>query len=111
MLLQFFQPLIHYFLHFGLPVIVALWFFRPKWKRATIILWLTMLVDFDHLLATPFFDACRCSINFHPLHSYPAIGIYILLLFVPKYRLIAIGLLMHMATDQIDCWLSLNCGC
>jgi len=102
------QPAFHYFCHFGLPVLVALWFFKPHWKKVTLILWLTMLVDLDHLLATPLFDACRCSINFHPLHSYPAIGIYILLLFIPKCRLVAIGLLMHMATDQLDCWLSVR---
>lgn len=102
------QPFIHYFLHFGLPVMVALWFFRPRWKKATLILWLTMLVDLDHLLATPLFDACRCSINFHPLHSYPAIALYGLLLLIPRCRLIAIGLLMHMITDQVDCWLSLG---
>jgi len=105
--MQNFQPFIHYFLHFGLPVIITLWFFRPNWKKATLILWLTMLIDLDHLLATPLFDSCRCSINFHPLHSYPAIAIYILLLFIPKCRLIAIGLLLHMATDQLDCLLSI----
>ena len=36
----------------------------------------TMLVDVDHLLANPIFDANRCSINFHPLHTYYAIGVY-----------------------------------
>lgn len=65
-----------------------------------------MLVDLDHLLATPLFDACRCSINFHPLHSYPAIAVYVVLLFVPKLRIIAIGLLLHMATDQLDCMIN-----
>ena len=35
-----------------------------------------MLVDLDHLLATPIFKENRCSINFHPLHSYVAIGFY-----------------------------------
>jgi hypothetical protein len=65
-----------------------------------------MLVDVDHLLAEPIYELGRCSIGFHPLHSYLAIGVYVLLLFLPKpYRYIAIGLLMHMATDGLDCLL------
>ena len=63
----------------------------------------TMLVDLDHLLANPVFDATRCSIGFHPLHSYLAIGIYFILVFFPKMRIIAVGLLLHMLTDFIDC--------
>ncbi|NEU06953.1 hypothetical protein GZH53_01395 [Flavihumibacter sp. R14] len=104
------QQIIHYFLHFVFPVIVAFVFFGPKALRVAGIFLATMLVDADHLLATPIFEACRCSIGFHPLHSYPAIIIYFLCLFHPKTRLIALGLLMHMATDQIDCiWNSTNC--
>lgn len=64
-----------------------------------------MLVDLDHIIANPIFDSCRCSIGYHPLHTYPAIAIYIALLMHPKSRVIAIGLLMHMATDYIDCLL------
>lgn len=62
-----------------------------------------MLVDLDHLLATPIFNPCRCSIGFHPLHSYIAVGAYLLLLIPKKTRTIAIGLLLHMLTDGIDC--------
>ncbi len=65
----------------------------------------TMLVDLDHSLANPMFDPSRCSIGFHPLHSYPAIGIYALLLLVPNryVKIIALGLLFHMLTDWQDC--------
>lgn len=63
----------------------------------------TMLVDLDHLLASPIFDPGRCSINFHPLHTYWAMGVYIVLLFFKKTRIIAVGLLFHMLTDYIDC--------
>ncbi len=63
----------------------------------------TMLVDVDHLLATPLFDPTRCSINFHPLHTYWAMGVYVVLLFFKKTRIIAVGLLFHMLTDYIDC--------
>lgn len=68
----------------------------------------TMLVDIDHLFANPIYDPNRCSINFHPLHSYIAILIYGLCVLFPKTRIIAIGLLIHMMIDYIDCsWLGL----
>ena len=62
-----------------------------------------MLVDLDHLIANPVFMADRCSIGFHPLHSYYAIAVYLLLLLPKKTRIVAIGLLLHMATDFLDC--------
>jgi hypothetical protein len=82
---------------------------------------ITMLVDADHLLADPIYDPLRCSINFHPLHSYGAIFIYGLLFFLPfafkgrtskktiqmrldAIQLLGLGLLIHMALDAIDCW-------
>lgn len=99
-------PLIHYFLHFGLPLIIALVLFRKEWKKAYLIMLATMLVDLDHLLADPIFQPDRCSIGFHPLHSYYAIGVYVLLLFFKKpYKIIGLGLVMHMATDFLDCQL------
>lgn len=99
---------IHYFLHLVFPLVIAFIFFRKKvWSTYGIFL-LTMLVDADHLLATPVYDANRCSIGFHPLHSYWAIAIYVILLFPAKTRVIAIGLLMHMMADGIDCWW-MNC--
>jgi hypothetical protein len=63
----------------------------------------TMLIDLDHLLATPIFDPGRCSINFHPLHSYWALAVYVVLLFFKKTRIIAVGLLFHLFTDFLDC--------
>ena len=99
---------IHYFFHLIFPAIIAFWFFKKDWEKTYLIFLLTMLVDLDHLLAVPIYDACRCSINFHPLHSLPAIAVYLTLLFFPKSRVIAIGLLMHMATDWLDC-LTQNC--
>lgn len=65
-----------------------------------------MLVDLDHLLATPIFKADRCSINFHFLHTYYAMVVYLVLLFFRKpFNIIGIGLLFHMLTDYIDCLL------
>ncbi len=104
------QHVIHYSLHLVLPLGVAVLFFRKKWKQTYIILLLTMLVDIDHLFTNPVFDPCRCSIGFHFLHSYAAIGLYVLMLPFSRLRIIAIGLLMHMATDYIDCFfIEFNC--
>lgn len=64
-----------------------------------------MIIDLDHLLANPIYDPERCSINFHPLHSYYAISVYILMLIPRKVRVIAIGLLLHIVADWIDCFL------
>ena len=63
----------------------------------------TMLVDLDHLLASPIYSPNRCSTNFHILHSYYAMGIYVVLLYFKKLRVISVGLLFHMLTDFIDC--------
>lgn len=94
-------------MHFLVPGIIAYIFFKPYWKKVWIIFLLTMLVDVDHIFAKPFFDANRCSINFHPLHTYYAILGYFLLLIPKKTRIIAIALLYHMLTDAIDClWIS-----
>src|SRR4051794_19702994 len=96
------QPIIHYFLHFIFPGLIAFFFYREKWLKVYALFLLTMLVDLDHLLASPVFQPCRCSIGFHPLHSYPAIAIYFALLLYRKTRIIAIGLTLHMITDSID---------
>ncbi|WP_299103770.1 DUF6122 family protein [uncultured Tenacibaculum sp.] len=103
------QTFIHYFLHFGFPIIIAYVFFRKEWKKVSLMLLATMLVDLDHLLAIPIFAPNRCSINFHPLHAYYAMIIYVIFLFLKKpFNIIGIGLLLHMVTDYIDClWMSL----
>ncbi len=98
------QVFIHYFLHFGLPLLLAILFFKKKWKKAYLIFISTMLIDLDHLFANPIFDANRCSINFHPLHTYYAFAVYILLIFLRKpFNIIGIGLVLHIITDLIDC--------
>jgi hypothetical protein len=63
----------------------------------------TMLVDLDHLLAAPIYDPLRCSMGFHPLHSVIPVGIYVLLCFIPKLRVVGIGLIIHMLLDTADC--------
>ena len=95
--------LLHYSLHFLAPGLIAWVFFRDRWKQVWLILLLTMLVDLDHLLATPIFDPNRCSIGFHPLHTFPAMVVYAVMLAFPKTRIVGIGLLFHMFTDGVDC--------
>jgi hypothetical protein len=98
-----FLPLLHLILHVVIPGITARLVFQKIWQKAWLIMVLTMIVDLDHLLASPVYAPDRCGINFHPLHSFPAIGAYILLLFLPKLRIIAVGLLIHMGLDIVDC--------
>ena len=100
------------FLHYGSHFIaiggIAYALDKKQWKKYWLILALTMLVDLDHLLASPIFDPNRCSINFHPLHSYYAIAVYALGLVLSKKKWIQavfIGLLFHMLTDWVDCFI------
>ena len=93
----------HLALHFVIPAIVVGLFFRQRWQMAYLLLMATMLVDLDHLLANPIYDAGRCSIGFHPLHQPWFIGLYSVLCLAPKTRLIGVGLMIHMVLDSIDC--------
>lgn len=97
------QTFAHYGIHFLLPLVVALLFFKSNWKMAYLIMILGMLIDLDHLLANPIFDPNRCSINFHPLHSYYAMTVYVVLTFFKKTRLIGLGLCIHIVADLVDC--------
>jgi len=97
------QTVAHYGCHIVIPLIVAILFYRSNWKIAFLIMFSGMLIDLDHLLANPIFDPNRCSINFHPLHSYFAILVYLFLLIPKKSRLVAIGLVIHIIADVVDC--------
>lgn len=110
--------MLHIAFHFLVPLLVALAFYRERWRNAFIFLIATMLVDADHLLADPIYDPDRCSIGSHPLHTLPAIAVYTMLFLLPllfgrervnlrpaarALHLIGLGLLIHMALDGIDC--------
>lgn len=99
------QPIIHYGIHFIVPLVVALLFFKSYWVKAYIIMVLGILIDLDHLLATPIFDGSRCSINFHPLHTYYAMVFYVLLLFPVRTRVVGLGLVIHIIADSADCFM------
>jgi len=45
---------LHLILHVAVPAGAAWLFFRDQWWRAFLIMVATMLVDLDHLLATPY---------------------------------------------------------
>ena len=98
--------ILHYSLHFFLPLIIAILFFKKEWKKVYVIMLLTMIVDLDHLLANPIYQADRCSINFHPLHSYYAIALYFIMSFFRKpFNIIGIGLVLHMIADFTNCFI------
>ncbi|WGK65687.1 DUF6122 family protein [Croceiramulus getboli] len=98
------NTLFHYSLHLLVPAGIAWVFFRSDWLRVYLLFLATMLVDLDHLFATPLFDPQRCSIGFHPLHTeYAMIGYVVLLFFKRPWRVLGIGLLFHMLTDYLDC--------
>jgi len=85
------------------PFLIAKFVIKKEWRRAYLIMVATMFVDLDHLLASPIYDPGRCSIGFHPLHTFIPILIYIGFIFFPKTRLIGLGLTLHMALDSLDC--------
>jgi len=97
------QPIIHYSIHILVPLIVALIFFKQYWLKAYLIMLACFIIDIDHVLASPMFDPNRCSINFHPLHSYYAMAVYVVLLIPKKTRVLGLGLVIHILADSADC--------
>tara|TARA_B100000686_G_C15846416_1_gene505121 strand:- start:138 stop:449 length:312 start_codon:yes stop_codon:yes gene_type:complete len=97
------RTILHVILHFFVPFAVAKTFWREKWIRPFLIMAFTIVVDLDHLFTEPVFDPNRCSIGTHPLHTWPAFGVYITCLISPQLRIAALGLLIHMALDGADC--------
>jgi hypothetical protein len=97
------RPIVHLALHVAVPAIVA-WFAYPK-QRWRAFAWLLAgwLIDVDHLFANPVYAPGRCSLGFHPLHTTAAVLAYVLLLLPRRTRLLAIGLLIHIGLDGIDC--------
>ena len=59
------RELLHYGIHFLLPVLVGMIAYPGNRLKATGILLAGILIDLDHLWATPVFDPMRCSIGFH----------------------------------------------
>lgn len=110
------RTLVHYGLHFVFPLVIALLWPRRRWTVMYLLLLSTMLIDVDHLLARPIFDPNRCSVGTHLLHSYPMVGLYVVMLFLPYerwgwpwwLRVLAVGLTLHILTDWQDFYLWLH---
>ncbi len=102
------RGILHIAAHFLVPAGIAPWLSKymdegKSWQYYWLVMSSTIIVDLDHLLANPIYNPGRCSIGFHPLHSFWAIGAYVLLLIPKKTRVISIGLIIHMLLDGIDC--------
>ena len=110
------RTLVHYGLHFVFQLVIALLWPRRRWTVVYLLLLSTMLIDVDHLLARPIFDPNRCSVGTHLLHSYPMVGLYVVMLFLPYerwglpwwLRVLAVGLTLHILTDWQDFYLWLH---
>jgi hypothetical protein len=87
----------------AVPGAVARLGWRETWLRAWAVMVAMNLVDIDHLFADAVFEPNRCSVGFHPLHSWPAQGLWVGLALHPKTRLVGVGALLHMGVDAIDC--------
>ena len=103
--------ILHLILHLIIPAVVALvWSNWPhsRWGGRGLQLYglmlLTMAVDIDHLLADPIYDPNRCSLGFHPLHTFGPILLYFVLCRWPSVRPIGVGLIVHMILDSLDCY-------
>jgi Family of unknown function (DUF6122) len=98
------QPVVHYSMHFVVPLFIALLIDKNNYLKIFAILLSTMIMDVDHLFANPIFMANRCSINFHFMHHLYWLPIYISLIFFKgNFRIIGIGLSFHILTDFVDC--------
>ncbi|MEQ8691174.1 MAG: DUF6122 family protein [Pseudomonadales bacterium] len=98
--------MLHIALHFLVPFTVAGLVYRQRLWVAYGWLMAGMLIDLDHLLADPIYDAARCSIGFHPLHTLVPMVIYLALMAHPKTRLLGMGLCIHILLDSVDCQLT-----
>lgn len=95
--------MLHLVLHVLVPALVTLIFYpRHSWA-AFIRLMAGMVIDVDHIMADPFYDSERCSINYHLLHTPIPIIIYGALYFVPRLRILSVGLIIHIILDYLNC--------
>lgn len=96
---------IHYGIHFLVPIAIGVLFYKDNRLKVILILLAGILIDIDHIIANPIFDPNRCSIGFHPLHSYWMIGLYFGLLLFKKTRIFGLALIIHIIADLMDCYL------
>lgn len=104
-MIEILRPVIHYGIHFAVPLIIAGTIYRKRFLYVAIVLTGGILIDIDHLWATPLFDPNRCSVGYHTFHQWPFIALYLLLAVWPKTRIFGFALLIHIAADATDCLL------
>jgi len=97
------RALLHLALHAAVPLAIALAWRRDRWLRTWLLLLAGWAIDVDHLLADPVYAQGRCSIGIHHLHGPVAIALYALLLLPRRTRVLAVGLLVHIGLDSLDC--------
>ena len=97
------RPIFHLCLHFLVPLWIARRFYAANWLFTFCVLTATMIIDVDHFLAVPIYDPNRCGLGFHPLHSFPAIGVYGLMVIPKVTRMLGVGLCTHIILDGLDC--------
>ena len=95
--------MLHILLHYTVPALLALVVKAKPWWQVYALLMLGMVIDLDHLLATPVYEPLRCSMGFHPLHTWPAVLLYMGFTAYKPTRLVGVGLLVHMLLDTLDC--------
>ena len=88
-----------------MPLPFAAGLYKKAWLKNYALMLAGLLIHIDHLLASPIYDAERCSIGFHPLHTSIPIVLYTLILLHPKTRALGIGLCLHILLDGADCLL------
>lgn len=86
-----------------MPLIVVAVFYRKFWGIAYLLLMAGMMIDVDHLVANPIYSPGRCSMGFHPLHTWLPIIVYALMLIPQKTRILGVGLCLHIILDVVDC--------
>ncbi|GAA4424010.1 hypothetical protein GCM10023188_03320 [Pontibacter saemangeumensis] len=91
------------FVHVAVPVGVAALFFRKDFRHASLLMLAGILIDIDHLAASPIVDPSRCSVGYHLLHSFWLIPVYVTLALYPRTRLIGLGLVIHIVLDTAEC--------
>ncbi len=95
--------LIHIISNLVLIAIISFFDKKTPFKKIFLLVILSNFIDLDHIVANPVYDPSRCSINFHPLHSWYLFPVYLVGIFLKKYKYLFYGIILHLILDKIDC--------
>ncbi|PTX13115.1 hypothetical protein C8N40_11337 [Pontibacter mucosus] len=62
-----------------------------------------VLINLSHPLVDPIVDPDKRNIGCYLLHSYCIIPLYLLMVFLPKPRLVRADLVIHVILDWLKC--------